>query len=866
MKDSLKKLLKKFPVFLDKNPGSNFYRSESVFNEHYKAICDDLLKTYVGEFISKPVMIHRVQSEPHQYSIHVDIDFTGVSGNKFTPVYHTEDGDVDVVDPDRVQTPYPERFHLKSVQIYKNEDLYSSKTYNYKDEVCSDSFVIEQGSVDTVPVVPFTVEVETYEEHTFKVGFPENDIAEGNIFDHDVSLDKLGAFLDLPRRVYESVPDEWADQTTPPYHPILLQPADGSLHNPYPAFNTLQDESGALSEGDKTYYRTEDDYHYSRRIAEYAIYYHTVPLPSLEIWKLFGLDLDKDISLKSRKNQLLKMYEERLHEDPYWAPLPWEHKDIQCTQLRKNLFLFVIVDNYEPFVGEDVFFKFMIMDCAGNDVEGDWLIVPYLAGMRFGDDVIDDYKWVCSTDDMDKLNPNVFNFKAFRTQEEIDVDFLVTNGVYEEHENDVVSDDIIIRVRGCSDARWFVSHCIGDDNNDGESPETPFKTIQKALDVCYDNDIIALLSPVFHLPDVLHVHTSCIIAYCGEGSEGLLIPPDCEVFQVHNDFGRYTTDLTLAMIRMRNRCCEIFSKINTFSNDNDRETRYNPLRIEIRSPYFKEPIQEPNSSRICRDIVEFDMNHIPSIHAGESITAHGYVHWRKRKTRDWQTFANAPLQVWINGELVEEITADENGNYSWTCEYDTWVDQVIKILFVETDDLCRWQTLDTYRVYHLLQLFFNELDEWMYRTSNDTLALSLYDDSYLGFSLDDEIDHMDFWVNLNNGDLFADWNYPDFDLEDEDTSIRGKFYPYCDGDTYFRVDYDDDRIWYHKEDGCKPVPANEAKTTPTELLLEGDSLIFSTEWPISLRYDAETGDFILNEEDVIFDPELQPNWEFETFA
>ena len=112
--------------------------------------------------------------------------------------------------------------------------------------------------------------METYNEYTIEKGFPENDEILGDIYDHDTSLDEIGALNNIPRKTYITT-DDYA-HTEPPYNNRL----------------------------------TEDDYHYMNRILNYNLKLHNTPLPVLEIWKLYGIFSD----MVNREQYLLKMFDE----------------------------------------------------------------------------------------------------------------------------------------------------------------------------------------------------------------------------------------------------------------------------------------------------------------------------------------------------------------------------------------------------------------------------------------------------------------------------------------------------------------------------------------------------------------------------
>ena len=69
MKDSLQWLLDKFPVFLNKDVGSNFYKSTTVLNSNFKDIWNDLFRVHLGHRLEKKVLIWKEQAVENDYTI-----------------------------------------------------------------------------------------------------------------------------------------------------------------------------------------------------------------------------------------------------------------------------------------------------------------------------------------------------------------------------------------------------------------------------------------------------------------------------------------------------------------------------------------------------------------------------------------------------------------------------------------------------------------------------------------------------------------------------------------------------------------------------------------------------------------------------
>ena len=69
MKDSLKWLLSKFPYFLDKSNGSNFYKSSSVINDSFKEFRQDLFNTHLSHRLDKRVLVWKEQEVDNDYTM-----------------------------------------------------------------------------------------------------------------------------------------------------------------------------------------------------------------------------------------------------------------------------------------------------------------------------------------------------------------------------------------------------------------------------------------------------------------------------------------------------------------------------------------------------------------------------------------------------------------------------------------------------------------------------------------------------------------------------------------------------------------------------------------------------------------------------
>lgn len=111
---------------------------------------------------------------------------------------------------------------------------------------------------EIIPYSNFKLIVDTYDEYHYEKGYPENNIIQGNEYDHDTALDKLGKLLGVERYKHIEVGESDLYKTLPSYF-------DGA---------------------------TEDDYYYQERIKEYVSRFGVTSLPQLDFWKRFGYDVE----------------------------------------------------------------------------------------------------------------------------------------------------------------------------------------------------------------------------------------------------------------------------------------------------------------------------------------------------------------------------------------------------------------------------------------------------------------------------------------------------------------------------------------------------------------------------------------------
>ena len=517
---SIDKLLEKFPYFLNKSTGSNFYKSEWVFNEWFKEVYNDLFLTYCSQKLSKPLLVWKVQNEPYKYNM----CFAVVLNN------------------------------LKTVIIYQNDVIVYREDYGPEDNQNSFYYVLNGVCEDNIiPDDSFLLYVESYDEYVLCKGFPENDendyisinetvfedlsvelkintsvpdvanvcvmkgsdvvytntdnidetfkINEPTLYDsyyvkvttsnpliyyekrwskldsysHDSSLDELGVFYSMPRKTY-----------TYTHHKKWYNTYYASTEPPY----------------NNRY--TEDDYHYMNRIITYTTLYHTTPLPILELWKLFGITA----TIKNRKDILCKMYEKSLH-DPNWKPDDdYSHKNLMYVEPESNVkMLIVTVDNSSPYYGMPVYFNLTLYDEHFNTLELKGYVEVY---ERTNDnntliDTIQVNNWVLDTNNLNN-GIHAYTFKYY--------------------EDDVFiceSDELFITLKGCDDVDIYIS-TDGDDNNDG-SKNKPVKSFEKAVNLVESNkSFIFVGAGDYYLKNTLNINKSCTITHCQKGEVNIHSP------------------------------------------------------------------------------------------------------------------------------------------------------------------------------------------------------------------------------------------------------------------------------------------------------------------------------------------------------
>ena len=585
MKKRIKELMDMFPYFFDKSETSNFFKSQSVTNNQILKIYQSLLSVKDSLKLGKRCLIWKEQTEPYNYNINFVVN-------------------------------YP---HLKSISCYKNDDLIY--TEQYLEESNAGSFIYSYDSSEDIevteetPIIPedtFHIIVETYDEYIISKGFPENDEILSNIYDHDISLDEIGALNGIPRKTYKETED-YAN-TEPPYNNRA----------------------------------TEDDYHYMNRIIEYNLRLHDTSLPVLEIWKLYGIFAD----MINREEYLLKMFDERMH--PYdeetglvgeWTPQPWEHKDKLCN-LQPDLgrFFFVSANTLSPVKNQAVKFNFRYLNSLAERLTGDYNVTILLHGEEEDTVLVENYlgeQYSVGSELIIDDEPNIFIFNAYSGNELF------------------ATEELIVNVRGCNTADWYVSTNGSDDTGTGTS-DNPFRTLDKALSMVNGEENLIVLTSGTHTTDhIFNVPYSCTVLGCGDpiitSTDGL------KFFRVYQNQSLNIQDITLTY--------EGTSSLIENSNWINNNKTNNKLYVLL-------------SETAGKTLTTITLSTDYSIYTiGDTINITGTLEENEEQTG----LSDKSIKIYINNELVDTVTTLSGGSFSKSITASSSGTVIIKAVF-ETDE------------------------------------------------------------------------------------------------------------------------------------------------------------------------------------
>ena len=460
--NSLHSLLQMFPYFFDKSETSNFYKSQKVTNNIFKNIYNDLKEVYESFHLDKRLLVWKEQSEAYNYRMRFVSTFSLLKDVRIycedEIIYEaeymlSEDESYSYLVNETFHTYTPVEMPLEVEEGSGNEDEIeyapiieiqhniSNQQHTIEENILTLDYSHNSTSENIIPSEKYYIHITTYDEYSFMKGFPENDESLDNIYDHDISLDELGAENNVPRRQYTTINEEEYSQ--------------GEIITRYektdPPFNNQ---------------KTEDDYHYMKRLLTYLIKYHITPLPVLEIWKLYGVDA----TLTNRDKYILRLFDTNIHPPDEngeftWIPEPWEHKDFFVDE--GNLFgeyFFVQANTVQPIRRQGVTFYLKFMNSLAEILHEDYLSVDIFLN---GEPIAEDYKNSQFPVEPELLSEaregNLFTFHGKKMG---DV-FKIIN--------------ILIKVRGCSDADFYVDASSESEIEDG-SYGNPFKTVEKAIE------------------------------------------------------------------------------------------------------------------------------------------------------------------------------------------------------------------------------------------------------------------------------------------------------------------------------------------------------------------------------------------------
>lgn len=493
-------LLEEFPYFLSRDPSSNFVKSETVFNDWFKDVYNDMFLTYCSHHLSKPILIWKTQEADYDYTMNFVVMVPNIKTitiyednipiyredypegtNKF---YYTHDDTSDKIIPDNtymclvetydeftlvkgfpendptdyitmnydsytdnlaIKTEVPD---LTSVTVYEGDELLFTDDINIDEKFDIESRAISSSSIyQTIRVRVETSNPMIYYEKRW---------SKTDAYSHDPSLDDLGNSYSMPRKTYSYTHRTWTSDLYPSTEP--------EWNNRY----------------------TEDDYHYMNRMITYVTAYHTTPLPVLELWKLFGVEA----TMENRNDILCKMYSEKLHGTDWEPNDDYTHKNLQGpTEEDEEVYLLVVnADNTMAYQGTPVHFSLSLYDRYFDIVN--------LAGP------IEVYK---NEELIDTITSNEYTISA-------------STGSYQFKDlaTETYSETINIKVKGCSDADFYVS-TTGDDSNPG-SKEYPVKTLSKALSLVEDEkNFIFMSAGDYSITETMNISKSCTIAHCEDG-------------------------------------------------------------------------------------------------------------------------------------------------------------------------------------------------------------------------------------------------------------------------------------------------------------------------------------------------------------
>ncbi len=461
------------------------------------------------------------------------------------------------------------------------------------------------------PVIPddeFKFYVETWDEYWNVKGFPENDVRENNEFDHDYSLDEIGALNNIPRKRYVDVNEVGLYPLTEPpfnkyateddYHYMKRMVAYNirlwaSLNlvdvkdEYYDYYMELLEKIGVSEEDYKLYYDGKQDVRLFRER------YNPV---SLELWKNYSIDS----RLVNRERLLLKLFDLRKHNSNYvryklnnegnflyndsfvykdewdivtdlaecWVPREWEHKDKFCDSAQDyGEYLYVIPTTLRPLPFENVEFTFKLLNSLGEEVDDDYYVNLYYYR--------DDKLLIKRLGNRDiKLGNCGVSYKVIHTE-------IPTHILFKAYtlDGDFIDEcEVTLNPRNCENADLYVDANSMEAKEDG-SKEYPFKNLQDALNKVNSRFNVIVLKSDLTITEPLFVSNNCKILGCrGELGKVPIITNvnDNKFFKI---IGGKNCSLTLIDVRLKRTPINTYVGISTWVNKNNIVNGYSTVII-----------------------------------------------------------------------------------------------------------------------------------------------------------------------------------------------------------------------------------------------------------------------------------------------
>lgn len=528
--------------------------------------------------------------------------------------------------------------------------------------------------ISIIPDDTFKFQVETWDEYSIIKGFPENDEVLDDEFDHDYSLDAIGALNNIPRKNYISIDDEdLYFLTEPPYNKSLTED-DYHYMKRMVLYNIrLWVSLYILNSDDENYLNyldflnqigiSEEDYlKYKNNTKLFVEYYNPI---TLELWKNYGIGS----RLVNREKLLLKLFDLRKHNKSYvpykvdsdnnpiikngskvykdewevvtdlaecWVPQQWEHKDKFCdaTQLSGEYF-FVIASTLRPVPYENVKFDFILMNGLAELLNDDYYVnVSYYYGDKSKKIVIDDVV----TEDFFRFPYEYLNGKN-------------TNVLFEAIRSDgeyIGSCEVILTPRNCTNADIYVDAGSTKSKQDG-SLAYPYKDLQKALDKVSNNlNVIALKSNIV-TNKPYSVSNDCKIIGCNVSENATQISnTGSKFFKI---IGGKNCSLTLSNLKLKAGNLSAFISNATWVNSNNYIDYYSSVIISggwVNITIIS-PLEE--NSFFPTDIVK-----IKAV----------------MKDKDGVVIPNLPIKIFFDGEDMGVVNTNSYGEL----EYDLSINKI----------------------------------------------------------------------------------------------------------------------------------------------------------------------------------------------